>query len=65
MYYNQDHFLLDSGFFGWLYKLLTPIEWLMTQIMVFFHKMLTFMGMPAIGLSWVLSIVFLVLVVLG
>ena len=65
MYYNQDHFLLDSGFFGWLYKLLTPIEWLMTQIMVFFHKMLTFMGMPAIGLSWVLSIVFLVLVVHG
>ena len=29
---NQNQFLLDSGFWGWLYKLLYPVEWLMTQI---------------------------------
>ena len=35
----------------------------MTQIMVLFHKFLTLIGMNEIGLSWVLSIVFLLLVV--
>lgn len=60
---NQGQFLLDSGIFGWVYKILTPVEWLMTQIMVLFHKLLTLIGMPAIGFSWVLSIIFLVLVV--
>ncbi len=61
--YNQNQFLLDSGFFGWLYKLLTPIEWLMTQVMVLFHRFVTFLGMPAVGSSWVLSIIVLVLIV--
>ena len=61
--YNQNEFLLDSGFFGWIYKILTPIEWLMTQVMVWFHRFLTLIGLPAIGISWVLSIIFLVLVV--
>ena len=60
---NTDQFLLDSGFWGWLYKLLTPVEWLMTQIMAIFHKFLTLLGMPAVGVSWVLSIIFLVIVV--
>lgn len=59
----SDNFLLDSGFWGWLYKLLTPVEWLMTQVMYWFHKLLTLIGMPAVGLSWVLSIIFLVIVV--
>ena len=61
--YNQDQFVLDNGFFGWLYRLLWPIQWLMTQIMVLFHRFLTFLGMSEIGLSWILSIIFLVLVV--
>jgi YidC/Oxa1 family membrane protein insertase len=60
---NSDKFLLDSGFFGWLYKILTPIEWLMTQIMVLFHKLFVLVGMPREGVSWILAIVFLVLVV--
>lgn len=60
---NQDQFLLDSGFWGWLYKLLYPVEWLMTQIMAVFHKFLVMLGMNEIGFSWVLSIVFLVIVV--
>ncbi|KFI52171.1 membrane protein insertase YidC [Bifidobacterium callitrichos] len=59
---NQDQFLLDSGFWGWMYKILTPIEWLMTQIMNIFHEFLS-LFMPRIGVSWVLSIIFLVLVV--
>ena len=61
--FNQDHFLLDSGPWGWFYKILTPVEWLMTQVMYLFHKFLTMIGMNEIGFSWVLSIVFLVLVV--
>ena len=60
---NQDQFLLDSGFWGWLYKLLYPVEWLMTQIMAGFHKFLVMLGMNEIGFSWVMSIVFLVIVV--
>lgn len=59
---NQDQFLLDSGFWGWMYKILTPVEWLMTQIMNIFHEFLS-LFMPRIGVSWVLSIIFLVLVV--
>lgn len=61
--FNQDHFMLDNGFIGWFYKILTPIEWLMTQIMVLFHKFLTLFGMNEVGAAWILSIVFLVLVV--
>ena len=60
---NQDNFLLDSGFWGFLYKILTPIEWLMTQILAGFHKFLTMIGMSPIGFSWILSIIVLVLVV--
>ena len=60
---NQTQFLLDSGFWGWLYKLLYPVEWLMTQIMSLFHKFLVMLGMNPVGFSWVMSIVFLVLVV--
>ncbi|KAA8816583.1 membrane protein insertase YidC [Bifidobacterium callitrichos] len=59
---NQDQFLLDSGFWGWMYKILTPVEWLMTQIMNIFHEFLS-LFMPRVGVSWVLSIIFLVLVV--
>ncbi|RSX54534.1 60Kd inner membrane protein [Bifidobacterium dolichotidis] len=59
---NQD-FLLDGGFWGWLYKLLTPIEWLMTWIMNLFHKFVTLLGAPEVGASWVLAIIFLVIVV--
>jgi YidC/Oxa1 family membrane protein insertase len=60
---NQNQFLLDSGFFGWMYKLLTPVEWLMTQVMSLFHKLLVLLGMSPIGASWIFSIIFLVLVV--
>ena len=55
--------MLDQSFFGWLYKILTPIEWLMTWIMNLFHEFLKFLGMNPVGFSWVLSIIFLVLVV--
>lgn len=60
---NKDQFLLDSGFWGWLYKLLYPVEWLMTQIMAGFHRFMVMLGMNEIGFSWVMSIVFLVIVV--
>jgi YidC/Oxa1 family membrane protein insertase len=60
---NQNEFMLDRGFFGWLYKLLTPVEWVMTQVMTLFHKFLVFLGMPPVGLSWIFSIIFLVLMV--
>lgn len=59
----NEQFLLDSGIWGWMYKILTPVEWLMTQIMAVFHKFLTMLGMSPVGFSWVLSIIFLVLVV--
>ena len=61
--FNQDNFILDNGFLGWFYKILTPVEWFMTQIMSLFHKLLTLLGMNEVGFSWVFSIVFLVLVV--
>ncbi|MDF7640008.1 membrane protein insertase YidC [Bifidobacterium sp. ESL0784] len=60
---DYNHFLLDSGLFGWVYKILTPVEWVMTEIMYWFHKFLTIIGLPSRGLSWILAIVFLVLVV--
>ena len=60
---TSGEFLLDRGIWGWLYKLLTPLEWLMTQVMVLFHKFLTLLGMvDRSAVSWVLAIVFLVLV---
>lgn len=63
MMYNQEQFMLDQSFFGWLYKILTPVEWLMTWIMKLFHELLVLIGMHPVGFSWVLSIIFLVLVV--
>ncbi|NEM91762.1 membrane protein insertase YidC [Galbitalea soli] len=45
-------------------NLLWPLKWLIEAILVTFHTGLTFLGMdPAAGLTWVLSIVGLVLVV--
>ncbi len=49
------------AFFG---TLLTPIKWVIEAILVGFHWVLTFFGMgPAEGITWVLSIVGLVLIV--
>ncbi|MGJ8721992.1 MAG: membrane protein insertase YidC [Salinibacterium amurskyense] len=49
------------AFFG---NLLWPIKWVIEAILVAFHEILTFVGMDAdAGLTWVLSIVGLVLVV--
>lgn len=45
-----------------LYKLLYPVEWLMTQIMAGFHRFMVMLGMNEIE-PWVMSIVFLVIVV--
>lgn len=55
---------LDQGFFGFFYRLLYPLEWLMTQITVLFHNLFTFLGMQSgPGFAWVLAIVFLTVVV--
>jgi YidC/Oxa1 family membrane protein insertase len=49
---------------GFLNSLLWPIKWVIEAILVGFHTLLDFLGMdPAAGLTWVLSIVGLVLVV--
>jgi YidC/Oxa1 family membrane protein insertase len=49
------------AFFG---SLLTPIKWVIELILVSFHWLLSNVGMdPAAGLTWVLSIVGLVLIV--
>ena len=60
---NSENFLLDAGIWGFVYKILTPIEWLMTWVMWVFHKLFTFIGMPEHGISWALAIIFLVIVV--
>jgi YidC/Oxa1 family membrane protein insertase len=50
--------------FGFLGTILTPIKWVIEAILVGFHSLLQLLGMdPAAGLTWVLSIVGLVLVV--
>jgi len=50
--------------FGFFNSLLWPIKWVIEAILVGFHQVLTFFGMdPAAGLTWVLSIVGLVLIV--
>ena len=55
---------LDQGFLGSIYKLLYPLEWLMTQVMVFFQKFFVMLGMQdGSGFAWVLSIVFLTITV--
>ena len=62
---NDQVFYLDqASFFAWIYKILYPVEWLMTQIMYFFHKALTFIGFQdGPGVAWILSIMFLVIFV--
>jgi YidC/Oxa1 family membrane protein insertase len=53
-----------DGFFGFFNTLLWPIKWVIEAILVGFHTLLTTLGMtPEAGLTWVLSIVGLVLVV--
>ena len=50
--------------FGFFNQLLWPIKWVIEAILVGFHTLLDLLGMdPAAGLTWVLSIVGLVLVV--
>jgi YidC/Oxa1 family membrane protein insertase len=50
--------------FGFFNTLLWPIRWVIEAILVGFHWLLTTLGLdPAAGLTWVLSIVGLVLVV--
>jgi membrane protein insertase, YidC/Oxa1 family, C-terminal domain len=50
--------------FGFFNTLLWPIKWVIEAILVGFHTLLDLLGMdPAAGLTWVLSIVGLVLVV--
>ena len=50
--------------FGFFNSLLWPIRWVIEAILVGFHALLTAIGLdPAAGLTWVLSIVGLVLVV--
>jgi YidC/Oxa1 family membrane protein insertase len=50
--------------FGFFNSLLWPIKWVIEAILVGFHQLLTFLGMsPEAGLTWVLSIVGLVLIV--
>ncbi|MFD0704534.1 membrane protein insertase YidC [Alloscardovia venturai] len=55
---------LDQGFFGWIYKILYPLEWLMTQVTVLLHKLFTLIGMQdGPGYAWIWAIVFLTVVV--
>ncbi|MBN9605583.1 MAG: membrane protein insertase YidC [Actinomycetales bacterium] len=50
--------------FGFFNTLLWPIKWVIEAILVAFHQFFTFLGMgPGDGITWVLSIVGLVLVV--
>ena len=60
---NSNEYLLDSGFWGFLYKILTPVEWLQTWIMKIVHDFFVMLGVSPIGVSWVLAIIILVLVV--
>jgi YidC/Oxa1 family membrane protein insertase len=53
-----------NGLVAGIGNLLWPIKWLIEAILVAFHTVFTFIGLsPAAGLTWVLSIVGLVLVV--
>ncbi|OZG60146.1 60Kd inner membrane protein [Bifidobacterium myosotis] len=60
---NQNVFYLDTGFWGFFYKILTPIEWLQTWILKLVHDFFVMLGMSPIGVSWVIAIICLVLVV--
>ena len=46
---NSNEFLLDSGFWGFLYKILTPVEWLQTWIMKIVHDFFVMLGVSPIG----------------
>ncbi|MFT8593123.1 MAG: membrane protein insertase YidC [Bifidobacterium sp.] len=60
----SQNFTFDSGLFGFFYRILRPIEWLMTYVMVYCHKFLTFIGFSSgPGVAWVLSVVLLVILV--
>ena len=64
MFQNTQTFTFDTGIYGFFYKILYPIEWLMTYIMYFCHEFLTLIGLPdGPGLAWALSVVLLVIVV--
>ncbi|AKV55754.1 60 kDa inner membrane insertion protein [Bifidobacterium actinocoloniiforme DSM 22766] len=64
MFRNYNTFTFDEGIFGFFYKILRPIEWLMTYVMVWCHKALTFVGFEeGPGLAWALSVVLLVIFV--
>ena len=64
MLHNNDTFTFDTGIYGFFYKILYPIEWLMTYIMTYCHKFLTLIGFhKGPGVAWALSVVMLVLVV--
>lgn len=55
---------LDQGFFGWIYKILRPIEIAMTYIIKFFHDILTNIGLRGQqGIAWVISVMLLVVLV--
>ncbi|MEK0305882.1 membrane protein insertase YidC [Bifidobacterium favimelis] len=59
-----DVFTFDTGIYGFFYKLLRPLEWLMTYVMVWCHKFLTLIGFKdGPGFAWVLSVVLLVVFV--
>ncbi|GGI15053.1 membrane protein insertase YidC [Galliscardovia ingluviei] len=62
---SQQTFTLDSaGIFAWLYRLLYPLEWLMTHILNVLHKGLVLIGFnDGPGIAWVLSIILLVILV--
>ncbi|BDR53887.1 membrane protein insertase YidC [Bombiscardovia nodaiensis] len=64
MFRSYNTFTFDQGIFGWFYKILRPIEWLMTYVMVWCHKALTFLGLKeGPGIAWALSVVLLVIFV--
>ncbi|MCI1218590.1 membrane protein insertase YidC [Bifidobacterium crudilactis] len=59
-----DTFTFDTGIFGFFYKILRPVEWLVTYVMVWCHKFLTFIGLPSgPGIAWAISVVMLVILV--
>lgn len=64
MFHSYDTFTFDQGIFGFFYKILRPIEWLMTYVMVWCHKALTSIGFKdGPGIAWALSVVLLVIFV--
>ena len=61
---TRDTFTFDTGIFGFVYRLLSPLAWLMSYIMVYAHKLLTAIGFSdGPGVAWALSIIMLVVFV--